>query len=309
MIACYAFRLVGPGARGKRVSGTLLRDLLDALVDGVQQAVRLRVEGRSTAQGRLPAWLEQAATFDVVDVREGSTELVIEAAPLIEAAPDRFRQTELFTQIRVEDSCVDVFIESLNDAVTEQVDSDRFDDGLIGTFEQLGRVLRHEVESIEILNERPLRIEKESIEKFRRLRRAFPPDQRVVVAGKIDLLRHSDRVFTVVLEAGGVLRGVVTGDEVDLDELGRLWGQNAVVSGVAKFRPSGTVLRIEAEHVRPAGPADTAVWSQVPRPLLTDLDLRALHRPQGPRSGISAIFGQWPGDESEEEFLRTLDAI
>lgn len=291
------------------MSGALLRDLLDVLVDGVQQAVRLRVEGRSTAQGRLPTWLEQAAAFDVVDIREGSTELVIEAAPLLDAAPDRFRQTELFTQIRGEDSCVDVFLESLDDAVTEQVDSDRFDDGLIGTFEELGRILRHQVERIEILNARPLRIEKESIEKFRRLRRAFPPDQRVIVAGKIDLLRHSERVFTVVLESGGVLRGVVTGEDVDLGELGRLWGQIAVVSGVAKFRPSGTVLRIEAEQVRAAGPADAAVWSQVPRPLLTDLDPRALHWPQGPRSGVSAIFGQWPGDESEEEFLRTLDAI
>jgi len=291
------------------VSGALLRDLLNVLVDGVQQAVRLRVEGRSTAQGRLPAWLEQATAFDVVDVREGSTELVIEAPPLFEAAPDRFRQTELFTQIRVDDSCVDVFLESLDDAMTEQVDSDRFDDGLIETFELLGRVLRHQVESIEVLNARPLRIEKESIEKLRRLRRAFPPDQRVIVAGKLDLLRHSDRVFTVVLESGSVLRGVVTGEAVDLGELGRLWGRTAVVSGVAKFRPSGTVLRIEAEHVRPAGPADAAAWSQVPRPLLTDLDLRALHRPQGPRSGVSAIFGQFPGDESEEDFLRALDAI
>jgi hypothetical protein len=130
-----------------------------------------------------------------------------------------------------------------------------------------------------------------------------------MIAGKIDLLRHSDRVFTLILESGEVLRGVVTTEAVDLGELGRLWGRFAVVSGIAKFRPSGAVLRIEAEQVRPAEPADTAVWSQVPRPLLADLDLRTLHWSQGPRSGVSAIFGQWPGDESEEEFLRTLDAI
>lgn len=290
------------------MSGALLRDLLDSLVNGVQQAVRLRVEGRSTAQGRVPAWLERAAAFDVIDVREGSTELLIEAAPLAEAAPDRFRQAELFAPVKGEDSCVDLFVESLHDALTEHIESDRLDDGLVGTFEQLGRVLRHDVATIELEHVRPLRIERETIETFRRLRRAFPPDQRVVVAGKLDLLRHRDRVFTIILETGAMLRGVLASEDIDLSKLGSLWGQSAIVSGVAKFRPSGSVLRIDAEQVKAAGPGEMAVWSQPPHPLLGSLDVRALHHPQGPRSGVAAIFGQWPGDESEDEFRRALDA-
>ena len=43
-------RLSGQGLRGTHVSGPLLRDLLDVLVDAPRGAVRLRLEGRGSAQ-------------------------------------------------------------------------------------------------------------------------------------------------------------------------------------------------------------------------------------------------------------------
>jgi len=57
--------LTGPAARGVRVGAPMLRDLLDALVDAVQQSVRVRAEGRSRAAGPTPAWLDRAAAFAV----------------------------------------------------------------------------------------------------------------------------------------------------------------------------------------------------------------------------------------------------
>ena len=45
------------------------------------------------------------------------------------------------------------------------------------------------------------------------------------------------------------------------------------------------------------------------RPLVGRLDLKALHVPQGPDSGINAIMGKWPGDESEEEILALLEEL
>src|SRR3954454_3478724 len=37
------------------------------------------------------------------------------------------------------------------------------------------------------------------------------------------------------------------------------------------------------------------------RPLVGKLDLKALHQPQGPDSGINAIIGKWPFEEGEDE--------
>lgn len=45
------------------------------------------------------------------------------------------------------------------------------------------------------------------------------------------------------------------------------------------------------------------------RVLVRKLDLEALHQPQGPDTGINAIIGKWPGDESEEEILALLEEM
>ena len=95
----YSVRLVGAGAKGARIRGALLRDLLDALSDAARGVVRMAVEGRSRARGTAPAWLTQAADFEVVGFAEGSTILELEELPLGEAVPDRFAQDDLFHPI------------------------------------------------------------------------------------------------------------------------------------------------------------------------------------------------------------------
>ena len=143
----------------------------------------------------------------------------------------------------------------------------------------------------------------------RKIRGSGESGQSVRIAGKLDVLRHSDRMFTLVLESDVEVRGVVASDAIDLNTLGTLWGQPAQVSGLAKFRPSGSILRIEAERIEPASEHDLALWGTVPVPIFGPLNGRSLHRPQGPRSGVSAILGQLPGDESDEKLNEALNAF
>jgi hypothetical protein len=292
-----------------RIEGALLRDLLDVLVDGCQQVVRLSVEGRSTSQGKLPGWLERAATFELVGLHEGSTVLVVEAPSLAEAAPQHFGQPDLFPTVDATRSCLDLLEESVRDAVAGRPESDAYDDALIRTFEEFSRVLRHDVDAVEMGDGTPVRIDGGSVEALGRLRRAIPPDQHVRVAGKLDVLRHSDRMFTLILESGAHMRGVVVDDSVGLSALGELWGQEVVVTGVAKFRPSGSVLRIEAERIERADAQDLSLWSAEPRPVFGVLDERVLRQPQGPRSGVNAIFGQLADAESDEDMIEALDQL
>lgn len=57
-------------------------------------------------------------------------------------------------------------------------------------------------------------------------------------------------------------------------------------------------------------PADEPEDQQpVRRILVRKLDLEALHQPQGPDSGLNAIMGKWPGDESDEEILALLEEM
>jgi hypothetical protein len=75
----------------------MLRDLLDALVDAVQQSVRVRAEGRSRAAGPTPAWLDRAATF-TVEIQPGSTQLMLDAQTLGDLVPDKFAQVDMFSR-------------------------------------------------------------------------------------------------------------------------------------------------------------------------------------------------------------------
>lgn len=56
----------------------------------------------------------------------------------------------------------------------------------------------------------------------------------------------------------------------------------------------------------PEKPEDQPVRRRI---LVRKLDLEALHQPQGPDSGLNAVMGKWPGDESDEEILALLEEM
>jgi hypothetical protein len=193
-----------------------------------------------------------------------------------------------------------------------RTDSDRYDTGLLNELEDgLRRVFGHAVDHMEINDgastSKPIILKPDSVEHVRSLRLQTPEPRRVRVAGRLDTLRHSDRRFKLVLSDGMTVTGIA--EEVDDRHLSGLWGQPAVVSGLAVFRPAGTLLRVEADHVTRASDADPEIWSELPEPLDGELDARALRKPQGPRSGVNAIFGKWPGDETDAEIDAVLEEI
>jgi len=304
----YRLRLLGPEARGARIGAALLKDILDVMTEGAKGAVRLRAEGRSSARGLAPAWVGKAADFDVVGLAAGSTVLLIEAKTLHEAAPERFGQGDFLLELDPNDSAIGLLEQSLSEALEGKTDSELFDEALLGKFEDLGDVFAHRVETIELTNgrsTRPLIIDRARFANVPKLRRETPPAQAARVAGWLDAIRHSDRMFTLKLESGTTLRGVA--EAVPTETLAGLFGRKAMVSGTAVFRPSGAVLRIEAEHIEPAG-EDVAFWSVEPRPLRGGEE-SPLRVNQGPRSGLNAILGQWPGDESDEQIARALEDL
>lgn len=54
---------------------------------------------------------------------------------------------------------------------------------------------------------------------------------------------------------------------------------------------------------------DTDIPLNIPTPLGVDIDIQTLHQPQGPKSGVSAFFGKWPGDETDEEIDSLLKEL
>ena len=277
------------------------------LVDATRGALRQRVEGRSTAPGTVPAWLEAAAEFDVIGLEAGSTVLVIEAKRLLDVAPALFSQQALFEPVDSSETAFDLMEQTFALAATGRSDSDLFDQALLSIFRRFERILSSGFSSIEVttgdLRHPAVVIDADSITAVDRLIHSTPPPQRARVSGTLETIRHSDRMFTLLLESGKAVKGIADG--LAAKQLVELFGQSVIVSGVAVFRASGALLRIEAETIELAG-IDAAVWARVPAPLFRIMDTVSLREPQGPRSGVNAVIGHWPGDESDEEIATAL---
>lgn len=306
MMHRHSVRLHGPGAKQGRGSALALGHVLPFLTMGAQQALRLRIEGRSRSKGTVPSWLRKAADFEFVGFGAKTGLLEFEAPSLEDVLP-KDDQPRLFPlDLNEHQSALYLLEESLDDALTMRKDSARLDEGLIHTFEEdLGRLFR-EIEAIEINNGRAITLTKDLLERIREFKRETPPKQWVKVAGKLEVIRHTDRAFALQMEGGGAIRGVAEG--IEPEDLAGLFGKSTLVEGYAVFRPSGNLLRLEAHRIDLAQ-GDVGLWSQIPQPLFSAIDLRSLHEVQGPRSGLNAIIGHWPGNETDEEIEVMLRAI
>src|SRR5689334_497801 len=109
----HTIKLHGSHILHHGVSSLILRDLLNIITEGSIRALRLRLEGRSTVTGKLPSWLDTATDFEVII--SNPTEVEIDAPPLIKAAPERFGQSNLFSDVDVSKSSLVLFEDSLED--------------------------------------------------------------------------------------------------------------------------------------------------------------------------------------------------
>lgn len=299
--------LSGPGMKGAGISAFALRELLDVLADGTRGALRLRTEGRSIARGADPVWLSKAGEFKIMGLSSGSIMLDIEAPSLAEAAPEKFAQVPMFRNPDESSSAFGIFEESLSDALQSRTDSDLFDDDLLDVYGRLTNLFQYGVDYIEMSNirsNRVLVIKEADVEQIKMLRKSTPPPQASRIAGTINTIRHSDKMFELVLESGQTLRGIAT-PEIDEGYLAELWGQVVIVSGKTVFRQSGTILRVEASRIEKAH-GNTQLWSKLPKPIQHKEPLMRMRKRQTEHNGINKIWGKWPGDETDEQVAELI---
>lgn len=303
----HNIKLMGSGTKGTRVSGATLRQVLDVFVDGSKRALRFRSEGRSVAPGNDPAWLLKAADFEFIGLANGSTVICIESTAIQDAAPEKLLQIPMWNDADPNRSAFQMFEEALIDAISGKADSDHFDDGLLTTCAQLSSIFDRGIESIEITNgsrQSPkIVVAPADIEQVTKLRKQIPPTQMAKVSGKMDMIRHSDKAFELVLDSGETIRGIA--QNLDAEQLGPWYGKRVLITGKAVFRPSGGILRIEATKIDPVEGTAPAFWAKAPRPIAIKFDERRFHKAQSARSGMNKVFGAWPGDETEED----IDAL
>jgi hypothetical protein len=279
-------------------------------------SVGMGFRGSSRSRGRRPAWLRRASDVRFVGVSAGasdSTLLHFNAPRFGDVADEVYTQGQLFSSLPNQtDTAFDVMGDIINDIAKHLRDSDRFDIDVLQRLERFKEpVFHHGVEDISILGgrlsaEHPPTINAKLTDIASSLYQETPAPVRARLAGHLDMIRASDKVFSLILTNGTKVRGIWLGSTVA--PLRQHLDQDIVINGTVTYRPSGAVLRFDAETVDAATSADR-LFSKLP--VASGPSLRKSHslQPQSAALGMKAVFGKWPGDETDDEVLRTLAEV
>jgi hypothetical protein len=302
---------------GRKLPPHHLGVLLAELPIAIRASVSMAFRNRSQVKGRRPSWLDRAADIRFVDHQgNGESVLYFEAPRLGEAAAEVYAQQSLFPEADdrpdKEDTAFDIFGDVLADVQQTNADSTHYDPSLLHRITLFKRVFRKgPYREIDFTSRRfpagaPARFTPEVVESANVLLGRTPTPQRVRIVGQLDGLVASTQRFSVLLDSGEKVTGVFAEDQIDAMQ--GLWRSRVLVLGAAVYRASGRLLRIDAEAVKP-GDNEPKVFSRMPSPPNAKIDTTKLRKSQGPRSGMAAIIGQWPGDESDEQIEQALEKL
>ena len=139
------------------------------------------------------------------------------------------------------------------------------------------------------------------------LSEATPQSRRVRVNGRLDLMGVSQGVIKIHVVGGAVVTAIWDGKE-PIDELRSLLNRDVICEGVGVFRPSGTLLRIDADAVAAAGAGDVG-FAVVPRAGRVGDIKRQLLLKSGEVSAYGELLGSIPPEESDEDFAAAIQAM
>jgi hypothetical protein len=309
------FRLEAPEGLGQHPRPELIGPVLSHLHNTLQDTVRMGFLHSSRARGRVPSSLRAAC-----DVRylghsaDGDTSTLLHFAvpSFATAAPEVFRQQRLWDDgPEPNDTAFELLGAALADVAARRVESSRYDPGLLRRFVRyrpmfarghLSRIALPDTRAME-----PAALDMAVTNAARELSDSTPAPRRVRVAGRLDLMGASQGVLKLELRPGVVVTGLWEGEGA-VDALKEFFNRDVVAEGLAVYRPSGSLLRLDVQAIAAAGPADEFFRALPVAQAQRDLG-RALRLRAGEASPYERIFGRIPGEESDEAFLAAVEAL
>jgi hypothetical protein len=292
-------------------AGSVLSRLDESLRGAVDVAFR-----RSSASGRRQRWLRQAAAVQLKETRHhggGAMTFHFLAPAFEEVAQDYYSQSKLFDDgPNKNDTAFDILADAVGDVLAGREDSDRYDVGLLRRFHRFQTMVFGKgidellMSGHRLLGDQSCRLSPDFPRCAQKLYLKTPEPAQVRVAGRLDIIQASTLAFVLLLPGGEQVPGVWKGD--DFETLRALANSDVVASGTAVYRPSGRLLRVDAERLAPQRPSDR-FFATVPSATGARLDLNSLVREQRKRGGMAAIYGQIPAHESDEEFLAAVTSM
>lgn len=268
----------------------------------------------SRARGRIPACLRAAAQVHFVGHstnQAGATLLHFEVPTFGSTAGELFEQKLLWEDgPKPEQTAFELLGAALSDVRKRQRESNRFDRGMLQRVSSYRRVLRRGIERIGLPDTdlpEAGEIDQVAVAAASELCAATPPSRRVRVTGRLDLMAAKQAVLKLDIKDSAFVTAVWEGVQ-SVEALKDFFNRDVVIEGMGVFRPSGSLLRIDADAITLAGVQDE-FFRQVPAAMSTpDYQVITRLRP-GEKSSFSRILGSIPAEESDEEFAAAVEAF
>jgi hypothetical protein len=275
-------------------------------------SLRMAIEGASVAFGRPPGWLERASDVRFVDYsHDGDDTLIALGLPRLgDAAEELYRQGKLWdTRPNPDDTAFEVFRHVVDEVAAENNESSWYDRQLLTRLARMKQIFGNQVHAIALPSRfGSTRLNETVTETAARLGASTPATRQVRIAGVLDMIRHSTRGFSLRLESGEEVHGVMESAD-GLTALPEFFGKPVLVLGRAVYRPSGRLLRIDAAGIED-GAGASPLFSKIPQPQTMRPSASGRWKvSETGRRGVPAFFGTWPGDETDADMDMLLKDI
>jgi len=310
-----SFRLEANEGLGARPRPELIGPVLTHLHSTLQDTVRMGFLHSSRARGRVPSMLKAASQVRYLGHSadgDSATLLRFEVPTFGSVAAEMFRQQRLWDDgPDPEQTVFELLGASLADVAARRTNSSRFDTGLLRRFASYrrmfgrGHLSRIALPDTEVVG--PAQLDSAVVLAATELSAATPAPQRVRVAGRLDVLGASQGILKLEVRPGVVVSAVWEGD-ASVDSLKEYFNSDVVIEGRAVFRPSGTLLRIDAQAIAGASAKDD-FFRTVPAGALAQDFVRAARLRPGEGSVYARILGRIPAEESDDEFIAAVEAM
>ena len=287
--------------------------MLSSLEGTLLDAVRMGFLHSSRARGRVPNSLHAAADARFLGHtgEDGATLLRFEVPTFGSVAAELFQQRLLWDDgPKPEETAFELFGAALHDVAVRRTESNSFDPGLLRRIRTYQRVLTRGVELITLPDTNAARrgqIDTDVVIAASELWAVTPPSRRVRVTGRLDVMGASQGVLKLNVRPGEIVTALWEGEQ-PVESLREYFNRDVVVEGLAIFRPSGSMLRIDADAIVAAS-SDDEFFRGIPTGTV-QRDYHKLARLKvGDKSAYAQLRGSLTGEESDEEFEAALATL
>jgi hypothetical protein len=268
----------------------------------------------SVGGGPAPAWLDKVSHLDVTGLGPDSAVLLVEAPTFAEAASDRFPADlqlpflgEPTSALDVSRTAVDLFRLVLTSVLSGDAQHLQVDRPMLDACVRFARAPVDPFGGVRLEDGdqgNSIEVRAADAACLEHLRYETPRPRAVRVVGVLDTVSAERAGILLKLRDGSLIPGRV--DALEPEVLPGLLNTRVAMEGMAYSRPSGQLSVIDVDYLGPAREQGDELFERAPGPFGGPLPAPV---PQDERSGVAAMFGTWPGDETDEELLAALAEV